>query len=74
MKSLSILAAAAFLALGAATPTFAVDNSISPLCDGAPEHAAYARPGGFCDAVASDKTLLPAGSPPAECGRPWASK
>ena len=42
--------------LAVATPTFAVDNSISKLCrDGAPE--SYSRPGGYCDAVASNKSL-----------------
>ena len=40
-----------------ATPTFAVDNSISALCRaGAPE--AYSRPGGYCEQVASNKSLL----------------
>lgn len=40
-----------------ATPTFAVDSSISALCrDGAPE--AYSRPGGYCDQIADNKSLL----------------
>lgn len=47
------IAAIALLALGlvASSPTFAVDNSISPLCRST--DSAYQRPGGFCDAVAS---------------------
>ena len=39
-----------------ASPAFAVDNSISKLCrDGAPE--SYSRPGGYCDAVANNKSM-----------------
>ena len=43
--------------LSFATPVFAVDNSISALCRaGAPE--AYSRPGGFCEAVANNKSMV----------------
>jgi hypothetical protein len=45
--------------IGFAPAAFAVDNSISALCDGAPEHASYARPGGFCSQVASNASLFP---------------
>lgn len=43
-------------------PAFAVDNSISPLCRaGAP--AAYSRPGGYCEQVASNKSLFSGKAP-----------
>lgn len=59
----SILGALAALALLASpalvTPAFAVDKSISAFCG--PDYAGtgYQRPGGFCDAVANNKTMLP---------------
>lgn len=62
MKSLMLAAAASLLLFSASVPSFAVDNSISSLCDGAPEHATYARPGGYCDHVASNQSLNPSRS------------
>ena len=49
--------------LSFASPTFAVDKSISALCDGS--DTGYNRPGGFCDQVASNKSL--AGTHGAQC-------
>lgn len=43
----------------AVSPVLAVDNSISPLCVSGSE---YTRAGGFCDAVAGNKTMLPQNS------------
>ncbi len=53
------------LALGTltmASPVLAVDNSISALCRADAAGNTYQRPGGFCDAVASNKSLAPTGS------------
>lgn len=48
-------------AIGFAPAAFAVDNSIDQLCRaGAP--ASYSRPGGYCEQVASNKSLLPLGN------------
>ena len=40
-----------------AMPALAVDNSITAHCrEGAPD--SYSRPGGFCEAVANNKSLV----------------
>ena len=63
-RIVSFIAALAVVALGSlalATPSLAVDPTISALCrDGAPE--AYSRPGGVCEIIASNKSLAPTGS------------
>jgi len=61
--SVRLLAITAMLFVPAmSSPSLAVDNSISALCRaGAPE--SYSRPGGFCEAVANNKTMLPPGTP-----------
>ena len=46
-------------AFTASAPTFAVDNTITPLCRAENAGNTYQRPGGFCDAVANNKTMLP---------------
>jgi len=47
--------------VGLSPAAFAVDNSISKLCRaGAP--AEYSRPGGYCEQVASNKSLTATGS------------
>ena len=44
--------------LVASAPAFAGDTSTSPLCaPDAPE--AYKRPGGYCEQIASNKSLVP---------------
>lgn len=62
MRLLSIFAAILMLAMSAA-PSMAVDNSISAYCGADYAGSAYQRPGGFCDAVANNKTMLPDGRP-----------
>lgn len=62
MKFLISLMFMAVAMLGSAFPVAAVDNSISALCrPGAPE--AYSRPGGYCEIIASNKSLMPPGTP-----------
>lgn len=39
-------------------PAFAVDNSISAYCGTDYAGTGYQRPGGYCDQVASNKSLL----------------
>jgi hypothetical protein len=59
MKNILALAlvAASLTAFPIATPAFAGDTSLSPLCGPeAPE--AYKRPGGFCDQIGSNSSLL----------------
>jgi hypothetical protein len=59
------LVVASLAAFPAATPTFAGDSSITALCGpDAPE--SYKRPGGYCDQVRSNDSLLPKGDG-AEC-------
>ncbi|MBN9314353.1 MAG: hypothetical protein J0I99_01295 [Devosia sp.] len=59
MKNIVALAlvAASLVAFPVITPSLAVDTSISALCgpDG-PE--SYKRPGGYCDQVGSNKSLV----------------
>ena len=61
MRLLSLLAAIIMPAI--ASPAIAVDNSISAYCGADYAGSAYQRPGGFCDAVASNRTMLPDGRP-----------
>ncbi|MDB5541301.1 MAG: hypothetical protein JWQ89_3028 [Devosia sp.] len=51
------LVASSLVAFPVATPSFAVDTSIQPYCGpDAPE--AYKRPGGFCEQVGSNGSLV----------------
>lgn len=61
-RILSLAAAVAFLTLSSVAPTFAVDNTISKYCRADQAGNTYQRPGGFCDAVANNKTMLPRAS------------
>lgn len=59
MKNIIALAlvAASLTAFPVATPAFAVDTSISPLCGpDAPE--SYKREGGYCDQIGSNNSLV----------------
>lgn len=59
MKNIIALAlvAASLTAFSVATPAFAVDTTISPLCGpDAPE--SYNRPGGYCDQIGSNGSLV----------------
>ena len=61
MKFLALITSILAVLTFAVPAAFAVDNSISSLCDaGAP--AAYSRAGGYCDQVASNKSLNTGGS------------
>ena len=56
---LGLLAAIALFASPAMiAPAFAVDNTISNLCRADHAGSSYQRPGGFCDQVASNKSLV----------------
>ena len=46
--------------IGFAPSAFAVDNSISALCDGSDN--GYNRAGGYCSQVASNKSLVATGT------------
>lgn len=52
--------------IGFAPSAFAVDNSISPLCDGS--SSGYNRAGGYCEQIASNKSIAPTGRGDV---RPW---
>lgn len=71
MKYRPLIGALAALASLMFVPNIAsaVDNSISKLCDGAPEHASYARPGGYCELIARNQSLVPTGS--GDVCAPW---
>ena len=59
MKTLIALAfAAASMSFAIATPAMAVDNDISALCRADAAGNSYQRAGGFCDQVASNKSLV----------------
>ena len=51
--------------LFAVSPAFAVDKSISALCDGS--DTGYNRAGGYCEQIASNKPLGSASGGPAMC-------
>ena len=51
------LAAASLTAFPLATPSLALDKSISPLC-GPDAPASYKRPGGYCDQIGSTNSLI----------------
>lgn len=57
MRLLSIVLLSASM-LAPAAPVFAVDNSISAFCGAEYAGSGYQRPGGYCDQVASTKSLL----------------
>lgn len=59
MKNIIALAlvAASLTAFPVATPAFAVDTGISALC-GPDAPDGYKRPGGYCDQIGSNKSLL----------------
>lgn len=62
MKALSLLAAIAFLASSAiSAPVLAVDNSISVYCAAAYAGTGYQRPGGWCDQIAANKSIVATG-------------
>lgn len=62
MKILSLLAMAVFLAFSAVSaPVFAVDASISAFCRPGAD-ARYSRPGGWCEQIASNKSIAAVGS------------
>jgi hypothetical protein len=52
--------------LGFAPAAFAVDKSIDPLCRAGGSEAAQ-RPGGYCDQIASNKSLVPTGGGAPTC-------
>lgn len=54
-----------------ATPSFAVDNTISPLCRSENAGNTYQRPGGFCDAVASRGSQGLSGGTRCPAGTGW---
>jgi hypothetical protein len=59
MKSiLGLVAALCMLTIAVATPAVAVDNSISALCRADNAGSTYQRPGGFCEAVAVNKSMV----------------
>lgn len=51
------LLGAVIAAAPVATPAFAVDTNISALC-GADGPEAYKRPGGYCDQIGENKSLV----------------
>lgn len=53
-----------------APPAFAVDSSISALCRAGADDA-YSRPGGFCDQVASNASLLDSKGSECHDGYEW---
>ena len=64
MKRITLLAAAvAMLAMTATVPAFAVDKSIDDLCTATHAGSGYQRAGGYCDQVASNKSIVATGSP-----------
>ncbi len=53
MKHLIAASLALAMLTAAAPASYAVDNSISPLCRAENAGTGYQRPGGFCDIIAS---------------------
>lgn len=65
MKIIATAIAVLLLSTAGASPVLAVDNSITPICRADAAGNTYQRPGGFCEAVASNKSMVDSVSTPA---------